>query len=332
MNGGVFMSDIEILPPIGVSGFEVYKTENDPEFSLGENSKDKFVALNGTTTEIACYDNMYDNSFDEDYEGISNTGSASFPEIELDRFCKGRKICLKKANDTGEVLQWDDLVTCLLGFISEQTFTTEGVDLKLVGMSKLLDQEKQFTFTKTKRSEILKQIIEAAGLKADVDPTGLNDEVIDYTNVSSSGSSATGGEGETIDELVKSIIGSETDDLKKCKLIHDWLKKNVKYSYYSCSKYSSAEECLNNKTRLNCADTARLTRSMMASAGLKCYVVQRTYDGGHFWTIIEINGKKYASDQTGDGSAFNTVWKASGRTSVSDGGAYSKKCGDNPCC
>ena len=72
MNGGVFMSDIEILPPIGVSGFEVYKTENDPEFSLGENSKDKFVALNGTTTEIACYDNMYDNSFDEDYEGISN--------------------------------------------------------------------------------------------------------------------------------------------------------------------------------------------------------------------------------------------------------------------
>ena len=83
---------------------------------------------------------------------------------------------------------------------------------------------------------------------------------------------------------------------------------------------------------MNCADTARLTASMMRSAGLKCYIVHRTYNGGHFWTIIEINGKKYASDQTGNGSAWNTVWAKSGRVKVSNGGSYSRKNGKVPDC
>ena len=141
-----------------------------------------------------------------------------------------------------------------------------------------------------------------------------------------------GGEGKTIDNLVKKIVGNETNELKKAKKIHDWLKSNVRYKRYDCTKYNTPVKCLNNKGHLNCADTARLTRSMMASAGLKCYVVHRTYNGGHFWTIIEINGKKYASDQTGSGSAWNTVWKRSGRTKVSNGGDYSRKNGKNPDC
>ena len=141
-----------------------------------------------------------------------------------------------------------------------------------------------------------------------------------------------GGQGSTIDNLVKNIVGQETDDLKKCKLIHEWLRKEVRYSRYCCAKYKTAEQCYNNRKHLNCADTATLTCAMMLSAGLNAYIVHRTYNGGHFWTIIEINGKKYASDQTGDGSAFNTVWKASGRTSVSNGGDYSRKNGSFPDC
>ena len=141
-----------------------------------------------------------------------------------------------------------------------------------------------------------------------------------------------GGEGKTIDNLVKKIIGSETDDLKKAKLIHEWLRKNVRYARYECTKYNTPEKCYKNRRHLNCADTARLTASMMRSAGLKCYVVHRTYNGGHFWTIIEINGKKYASDQTGNGSAFNTVWAKSGRVKVSNGGTYSRKNGKVPDC
>ena len=47
-------------------------------------------------------------------------------------------------------------------------------------MTKLLDQEKKFSFKQTKRSKILKEMIEAAGLKAKIDVTGLKDDVIDY--------------------------------------------------------------------------------------------------------------------------------------------------------
>lgn len=135
---------------------------------------------------------------------------------------------------------------------------------------------------------------------------------------STGNTSLKGGQGTTIDNLVKEICGNETDALTKCKLIHEWLRKEVKYTRYCCCKYPNApEKAYNNRKNLNCGDTAILTCSMMKSAGLNAYIVHRTYNGGHFWTIIEINGKKYASDQTGNGSAFNTVWSNSGRANTS---------------
>lgn len=152
------------------------------------------------------------------------------------------------------------------------------------------------------------------------------------TNKSNKNTTLKGGEGKTIDNLVKKIIGDETNELKKAKLIHEWLRKNVRYSEYECTKYNTPEKCYKNRRHLNCADTARLTASMMRSAGLKCYIVHRTTNGGHFWTIIEINGKKYASDQTGNGSKWNTVWARSGRVTVSNGGSYTRKNGKVPDC
>ena len=129
-----------------------------------------------------------------------------------------------------------------------------------------------------------------------------------------------GGEGEVIDNLVKKIIGKETNQLKKAKLIHNWLIKNVSYKYYSCGKYKTAEEAYNNRGHLNCADTARLTRAMMSSAGLDAYVV---HGPNHFWTVIKISGKEYASDATSKKRKWNTVYKNL---------KYSKKNGKNPSC
>ena len=354
------------LPPLSYSGFEVYETEKKdkkddkdkdkkdkdskesdknkkttatPSSNLSDAEKDlqRFIAMNGEIKEIAYYGEMYDNGFDEDYEGISNNGNVSFPEIDTSRFIKGKKICLKKANETGTPLKWKDLESCLLGFISEQTYTPKGVDIKLVGMSKLLDQEKKFTFTKTKRSKILKEIIEAAGLKAKIDTTGLKDDEIDFTNVSSSGGSSSGlagGEGKTIDELVAQIVGSETDELAKAKLVHRWLQENVRYHGHECTWYHTPEACLEHKGGLNCADTALLTRSMMASAGLNCYVVHRSSHDGHFWTVIEIGGQIYVSDQTVSGSPWNTWWYAEGdrRPCDSRGGDWDIKNGKKPDC
>ena len=152
--------------------------------------------------------------------------------------------------------------------------------------------------------------------------------------VASTNSSVKGGEGKTIDNLVKKIVGNETDDLKKAKLIHGWLQKEVRYGSYSCSKYSSAESAYKHRKYINCADTARLTRAMMSSAGLDAWVVHRYSNNGHFWTLIKINGKIYASDQTGNGSAFNTIWYSDGdrRTCNSRGGNWEYNRGKNPSC
>ena len=232
--------------------------------------------------------------------------------------------------------------TVVTGFVSEVTWNRDKADIKISGMNVLLDVEKKFSFKKTKRSKIIKEIIKASGLKAKVDVTGLVDDVCDFSNISSSGSNKktgsnsglAGGEGKTIDELVANIVGSETNELEKAKLVHKWLKANVRYEGYPCSRYHSAEECLKHKHAINCADTARLTRAMMASAGLKCYVVHRSHANGHFWTLIEIDGKIYASDQTGSGSDWNTIWYAEGdrRACNSRGGNWDVKNGKKPDC
>lgn len=342
------------------SGLEVYKTDdvintqhesdnsnsktdsksnktNENSNSTNTNTSDDsenegYVLQNGNITEISYYDRFYENSFEYDYEDISASGDASFPTVNQKKFYKGKRVCLKKAYNPKK---WDDLKTVLLGFITEQTYSNDHVDLEISGMTKLLDKKEKFDFKQMKRSEIVKSIIEAAGLKAEIDIGDLKDDVIDYTNISSSGSGVAGGEGENIDELVSSICGSETDELTKCKLIHEWLRKNVVYKRYPCSHYNSAEECLKHKDGLNCADTARLTRAMMSSAGLKAYVVHAP---NHFYCVIKINGKEYASDQTGrespsmSGSAFNTCWHESGGRSTFHPKEYGSINGDNPSC
>lgn len=154
------------------------------------------------------------------------------------------------------------------------------------------------------------------------------------SNAIAKNSTLKGGQGKTIDNLVKKICNGITDDLKKAKAIHEWLKKEVRYSRYCCAKYKNVDDCYKNRKHLNCADTATLTCRMMLSAGLKAYIVHRTHSNGHFWTVIEISGKKYASDQTGDGSNWNTIWYANGdrRTCNSSGGNWDRKNGDFPDC
>ena len=176
--------------------------------------------------------------------------------------------------------------------------------------------------------------------KAYIDTFTTTDENGNTTTPSTKSTGNTtlkGGEGSYIDGLVKEICGNETDLLKKAKLIHEHIRSKQHYSYYSCSHYSSAETCYKNITKLNCADMSRLTRAMMASAGLTCYVVHNNRGVGHFWTVIEINGKKYASDNassSSSGRAFDYFWNPeTERTEKAvNGGKYYYKRGKNPSC
>lgn len=334
------------------AGLEVYKTDEDnfkPYVSSGavqsssstDSSDDKKAGFDyhqGTVLETYYYANLQSISHEYDYGDMNSNSTIKVDTVDKNRFYKGVRVSVKKEWEApNESLVWEDLKPVNTGFISEQTFSEDGVEIKVDGYSKLLDQKFNFEFKNMKRSVILEEIIKTAGLVPVVNVKGLDDDVTNFSTKSSSESSGSnselaGGEGETIDSLVEKIVGDETNELKKCKLVHQWLKENVRYSRYDCTRYNTPEKCLENKVHLNCADTARLTRAMMASAGLDCYVVHRTTNGGHFWVIIEIDGKKYASDQTGNGSEFNTVWAKSGRTSVSDGGSYTRKNGKNPDC
>jgi len=146
------------------------------------------------------------------------------------------------------------------------------------------------------------------------------------TNVASVPSENTGvrgGQGKTIDNLVKKIIGNETRPYHKAKLIHEWLKKNRGYSFYYNSKYDTPENVYNHRWHINCADTSILTRAMMDSAGLDAWIVHGNGTYGHYWTQIKINGKTYNSDcGTTSTRDFNKVWENL---------KPNRKCGKKPC-
>lgn len=299
------------------SGLEVYTTSDSNAEEVAPEDNEGFTLHNGTVKRIDYYDEMVSNSFEHDYEDISSNGSVSLISIDESRFYKGKKVSLKKAYNPNS---WNDLKNVLTGFITEQSYSEDGVDLKIVGMSKLLEQEKQFSFTKTKISVILKEMIESAGLKCKIDTKGLKDKKIDYTNISSSSNSLTGGSGDAdLDEWVEKIIKKAKTDLDKAEAIHNGLCKELTYTGYECSRYSTVTDAWKSK-KLNCADTSRVTRAAMTSAGLKATVV---HGPGHFWTIIKINDKEYASDATSNSRPFNKVWENK---------TYHDKCGDEPSC
>lgn len=108
------------------------------------------------------------------------------------------------------------------------------------------------------------------------------------------GTNVAGGQGKYIDNLVKKIVGSTIDDLKKATLIHNHLKTHLSYSKYFNAKYKNAEKAYKAK-RLNCGDTSILTRSMLLSAGIDAYI---THLGCHYFTIFRANGKLHCSDAT----------------------------------
>ena len=158
-----------------------------------------------------------------------------------------------------------------------------------------------------------------------------NDKV---ASVKTDNSSVKGGEGKIIDSKVEEIVGDETDNLKKAKLIHEWLLKNRHYKGYMNSRTSSPTQAYNRRMNpgINCADTSRLTASMFRSAGIPCFVVHSTC---HYYTVMTYNGKEYCSDATSNSRRFNTYWKASGckgSTATFKGkSSYYAKCGDKPC-
>ena len=308
------------------------ESKEKEEEELDEN-KEGFTLHQGEIIETYYYSNMKELGFEADYVDIDLNGRINFAEIkDLTRFYKGVRLLLrKKLVAPDETVTIEDLGNVLLGFITEEKFNESGMELSISSFTKLLEKEYKFEFTQMKRSEILIEMIKTAGLEPEVDPTGLQDDVIDYTNISSSGdggddSGSVGGEYASINEFVKKAIKGKSGARAKAEAIHNALKAIIRYSYYSCSHYShDPEACLKNAGHLNCADTACLTRACMSAGGLTARVV---HGPNHFWTEVKIDGKWVASDLTG----CTGCQSRRGLGEVYNGLSKDSVCGDFPSC
>lgn len=335
---------MSIASPLSKAGLEIYTTEpieeeeeeekkEDSEETTEEDAEEetgvtfpefdnKIVYQNGETIQIDYLGELYSDSFEMDYGDISSNSNVSVPIETLNYFFKGRKVALKKAWQNG-TLKWDDMDTAILGFVTEINYNQDKIDVKIGGMDKLLEAEATFDFTQMKRSEIVKQIIESAGLKAKVDVTGLIDDVIDFKTTSSTEGDDTG-EGEStgsasIDEAVEKAIKGKKDALSKAKAIDSAFKSHVIYSYYYDVHHPDLEEAWKN-ANLNCADGANVLCAMFIKAGLKAVIV---HVPSHYIVKLTISGKTYYTDNAANSGShttrpFGEVWR--GNTSGSEVG------------
>ena len=329
----VYKTDEENFEPYTPNMGESETTSGEVTNDEGTDSdSDGFTLHQGEVIETYYFGDLKELSFESDYADISNNGSLKFAEIkDLVRFYKGVRLLLrKKWREPNETVTAEDLVDVLLGFITEQSFNESGMDLTISGFTKLLDANYEFDFTQMKRSEILEEMIKTAGLKAEIDVTNLQDDIIDYQSSSGGdggdeGTGSGGSDSKDINTFVKKAIKGKKGSKAKAEAVHNALKQIIRYAYYACSRHSTAEDCMNHAGELNCADTSRLTCACFKAAKLNARVV---HGPNHFWTEVQINGQWVASDLTGctgctSRRSLGEVWNGLTKDSV---------CGDEPSC
>lgn len=197
--------------------FYVFKTEEETtsttqntllsnETTAITNTGDGFHYHTGPVKEIKQYKDIYDVDWGDDYEGFNGEASLSIPYRKKDMqwLYKGVRCQLFV---TRMINENDPLTKSFLGFIKDISFSESGVDLQLVSYSILLETPLQLEYKQLPRSQILANVIKSAGLIPQVDPTGLKDELIDWSSVesTSTSSSSTDSSGVTGD-------GSMTED------------------------------------------------------------------------------------------------------------------------
>lgn len=284
-----------------------------------------FTLENGPTIHIDYVGELFSDSFEMDYTDISSNSSVSVPLEYVELFFKGKKIALKKAWQKNTKLKWEEMETAVLGFCTELTWNREKVDVRISGMDKLMDVQAQFNFTQMKRSEIIKQIIETAGLKAEIDTTGLIDDITDFTNISSSGEDSGSGDSTgsaTIDEAVEKAIKGKKGCLEKAKAIDNAFKSHIIYDYYyDCDYPNDLDKAWKDGT-LNCADGANILCAMFNKAKISSSII---HTDGHYIVKVTCDGTDYYTDNAANSGnhttrPFGEVWN--GNTSGSDMGTH----------
>jgi len=230
-----------------------------------------------------------------------------------------------------KLLHSEDTVYNHEGYINEVKINQENdamqIELSIVGYTVFLDQN--VTFEKTAaRSELLKELIQMAGLKPDIDMTGLDNSeyTVKVAKVSAGTGSSSGGGGLTQvsgndctgGAMQTNQLSARSFDINQCggnKTIGNSSAnyaqdtKNMsgkdaildlwkRFVYYK-PKYDDNRWCpqkmwsKSGKVTGNCADIARLVKCLGDVHGMKIGI---RHMSGHYYNLIDVNGKTYRFD------------------------------------
>ena len=251
----IFKTDFEnyepYVPASGGSDEEKPKNEEEEKEETEETTEEETSDVEeekpydyqlGEILEEYYYGTFTNVDYEFDYADISSSLNITIPsKVDGIRFYKGvqgqffSKWVLDEKNIT-----IDDLLLVNRLFIDDLTFSEDGTQLSCKGADVLLEEEYQFDFHQMKRSKILEEMIKTAGLEPEVDPTGLIDDVIDYTNISKSESSSSGADSDSADlnKLVKDAIKGKKGKREKAEAVHNALRDScIKYRGYNNFQY-----------------------------------------------------------------------------------------------
>ena len=248
------------------------------------------------------YTNLNSMDFDSDYKEMTNEATFTRQELDLKQFYKGVRLkLLSEWEEPFKTIEWTDLNECITGFITEQTFEEEETEVKVNGMTFLLEQTLEFKFTQMPRAEIIAEILKSAGLNPIINVEGLDNDVIDFTNENNSNTgnaSSNNPIGESsgnIAQLAQQVCKGKTTDLAKAQAIHTFIRNHVDYP---SPNYNNHRKCPMEVLRsglCNCCDRARLGHEMANAVGLYNRGILNTA-GDHVWIQYKINGQWVNSD------------------------------------
>ena len=116
--------------------------------------------------------------------------------------------------------------------------------------------------------------------------------------------------GEWVTKTVKSVVGNETDTLKKCKKIHEYFRWKTRWTKYGDMPYTGGSVSKLEKQwyrhKFNCGDGANYLSAFYSCCGAKTGIYL-TYDHAHYIVKVEINGNTYWCDHSGGEGAHNTL-------------------------
>lgn len=264
-------------------------------------------------------------SMNDDIEGLSHEVSITTPYSQ-DKMNRLRK--LQKTQF--DVYYGTDVLYQHEGYINEFKISQADdglmIDLSLVGYTAFLDLQVEFEKT-AKRSELIKELAKLAGLKAEVDLTGLTDD--EYTVKAQKGEAKSttddsGGSGlvdmsnndcidnNTYSRMVFDVdktggnykIGNssanyaqDTKNMTIKEVIQDCFARQSYHNHYNHWYCPQKIWKKTGKIYANCADHSRLIKALCDVHGVKCGIYHwHRGKYGHYFNLIEINGHMYRFD------------------------------------